>query len=66
MNLRRVFIICLYICFLYTAEFKIALKLKPKFVCIVPERREEVTTEGGLNLNYNLDSVLPGLVKVRT
>lgn len=31
---------------------KIALKLKPKFVCIVPERREEVTTEGGLNLNY--------------
>jgi pyridoxine 5-phosphate synthase len=31
---------------------KIALKLKPKFVCIVPEKRKEVTTEGGLNLNY--------------
>ena len=27
---------------------KIALKLKPKFVCIVPEKRKEVTTEGGL------------------
>ena len=35
-----------------TAEmFKIAIKYKPKYVCIVPERREEITTEGGLNLN---------------
>mgnify|MGYP001320664137 CR=1 FL=1 len=34
---------------------KIAIKHKPKFVCIVPEKRNEVTTEGGLNLkkNYN-------------
>ena len=31
---------------------KIALKLKPKYVCIVPEKRKEITTEGGLNLNY--------------
>ena len=30
---------------------KIALKYKPKYVCIVPEKREEITTEGGLNLN---------------
>jgi len=30
----------------------IALRHKPNFVCIVPEKREEVTTEGGLNLNY--------------
>ena len=29
---------------------KIALKAKPNFVCIVPEKRDEVTTEGGLNL----------------
>ena len=34
---------------------KIALKLKPKYVCIVPEKRKEVTTEGGLNLNYKKD-----------
>jgi pyridoxine 5-phosphate synthase len=27
-----------------------ALKLKPDFCCIVPEKREEKTTEGGLNL----------------
>ena len=31
----------------------IALKIKPNFVCIVPENRKEITTEGGLNLNKN-------------
>ena len=31
---------------------KIALKSNPPFICIVPEKRKEVTTEGGLNLNY--------------
>ncbi len=31
----------------------IALKCKPKFVCIVPEKRKEITTEGGLNLKKN-------------
>ena len=31
---------------------KIALKSKPSFICIVPEKRKEITTEGGLNLNY--------------
>ena len=30
---------------------KIALKSRPNFVCIVPEKRQELTTEGGLNLN---------------
>jgi len=29
---------------------KIATKFKPSFVCIVPEKRKEVTTEGGLNV----------------
>ena len=28
-----------------------ALKIKPNFVCIVPENRKEITTEGGLNLS---------------
>ena len=32
---------------------RIALINKPPFICIVPEKRKEVTTEGGLNLNYN-------------
>ena len=31
---------------------KIALKHKPPFICIVPEKRKELTTEGGLNLDY--------------
>ncbi len=30
----------------------IALKNKPPFICIVPEKRQEITTEGGLNLEY--------------
>ena len=36
---------------------KIALKNKPSFICIVPEKRKEVTTEGGLNLSKNLDKI---------
>ena len=32
---------------------RIALKHKPPFICIVPEKRKEITTEGGLNLNFN-------------
>ena len=32
---------------------KIALKSKPPFICIVPEKRKEITTEGGLNLSHN-------------
>jgi pyridoxine 5-phosphate synthase len=34
-----------------TAEMQeIALAIRPEAVCIVPEKREEITTEGGLNL----------------
>ena len=32
---------------------RIAIKHKPTFVCIVPEKRQEITTEGGLNLKQN-------------
>ena len=32
---------------------KNALRIKPDFVCIVPENRKEITTEGGLNLLKN-------------
>jgi pyridoxine 5-phosphate synthase len=34
---------------------KIALNIKPDYVTLVPERREEVTTEGGLDIKGNLD-----------
>ena len=32
---------------------KNALRIKPNYICIVPENRKEVTTEGGLNLSKN-------------
>ena len=32
---------------------KNALRIKPNFICIVPEKRKEITTEGGLNLKKN-------------
>jgi pyridoxine 5-phosphate synthase len=35
----------------------IALKLKPDIVCIVPERRQEITTEGGLDVAGNEKSL---------
>ena len=36
---------------------KKALKIKPNFICIVPENRKEITTEGGLNLNKNKNKI---------
>ena len=36
---------------------KIALRLKPDIICMVPERRQEVTTEGGLEVTQNLDAL---------
>lgn len=35
----------------------IALKIKPEMVTIVPERREEITTEGGLEVSGNKKSL---------
>jgi len=36
---------------------KIALKYKPDYVCLVPEKRQEITTEGGLNLKKNKNKI---------
>ncbi len=36
---------------------KIVLRNKPNFVCIVPEKRREITTEGGLNLKRNFKQI---------
>ena len=36
---------------------KIALKIRPDFICIVPENRKEITTEGGLNLKKNKSKI---------
>ena len=34
-----------------------ALEVKPDYVCFVPENREEKTTEGGLNLQKNFNTL---------
>ena len=34
-----------------------AIKIKPDFICIVPENRKEITTEGGLNLIKNKNKI---------
>jgi pyridoxine 5-phosphate synthase len=34
-----------------------ALRIKPQDVCLVPERREELTTEGGLDVQRHFDQV---------
>ncbi len=36
---------------------KIAEKIKPNFICIVPENRKEITTEGGLDLKKNYTKI---------
>ena len=36
---------------------KKALEIKPNFICIVPENRKEITTEGGLNLKKNKNKI---------
>ena len=42
---------------------KNALKIKPNYICIVPENRKEVTTEGGLNLDKN-QKKLKNIIKI--
>jgi len=43
----------------------IALKIKPNYICIVPENRKEVTTEGGLDLNKNKKKIKKIISKFR-
>ena len=42
----------------------IAIKNKPNFVCLVPEKRNEITTEGGLNLIKNKNKIFYALKKI--
>ena len=44
---------------------KNALKIKPDFICIVPENRKEITTEGGLNLTKNRKKIQKIISKFR-
>lgn len=42
-----------------------AIKTKPKYVCFVPEKRNELTTEGGLNLFYNVYFLSKAIKKLK-
>ena len=44
---------------------RIALKHKPAFVCIVPEKRKEITTEGGLNLDFKKNYLKEFIYKLK-
>ncbi|WP_441229935.1 pyridoxine 5'-phosphate synthase [Tardiphaga sp. 215_C5_N2_1] len=42
---------------------RIALSVKPHAVCLVPERREELTTEGGLDVVGQRESLEPSIAR---
>lgn len=42
----------------------IAVELKPHFCCLVPEKREEVTTEGGLDVAGQLDKMAVAVARL--
>lgn len=44
---------------------EMALRLKPAFVCLVPENREEITTEGGLDCVGLLEALTPTVAVLR-
>ena len=43
-----------------------ALKIMPSYICIVPENRKEVTTEGGLDLKKNKNKICKIWEDIRT
>ncbi len=43
----------------------IALKTKPHAVCLVPERRQEITTEGGLDVIGQHNALVPVIAKFK-
>ena len=44
---------------------RIALELKPEIICLVPEKRQEVTTEGGLDVRANLPALTETTKKMK-
>ncbi len=47
----------------------IALQVQPEYICLVPEKREEITTEGGLDVQKNfsqLQKIIPLFQKNKT
>ncbi len=44
---------------------EIANQIQPDFICIVPEKRQELTTEGGLNVSRNFDKLKISISNLR-
>lgn len=44
----------------------IACEIKPTYVCLVPEKRQEVTTEGGLDVAGQLDKITAAVTLLAT
>jgi pyridoxine 5-phosphate synthase len=44
---------------------RLALKLKPEYCCLVPESREEITTEGGLDVLGRFDATRMVIAKLQ-
>jgi pyridoxine 5-phosphate synthase len=44
---------------------RIATKIKPEWVCLVPEKRAEVTTEGGLDVSKNQKKLSQTIARLR-
>tara|TARA_Y100001968_G_C18997938_1_gene544467 strand:- start:78 stop:611 length:534 start_codon:yes stop_codon:yes gene_type:complete len=44
---------------------EIALKIKPAMVTLVPEKREEITTEGGLNISGKIKALKDIISKIQ-
>lgn len=45
---------------------KLAHKFKPEWCCFVPEKRQELTTEGGLNLKRNTKTIEKAVVHLQS
>ncbi len=43
----------------------IALKVRPDYVCLVPEKRQELTTEGGLDVAGSFDTVKDAVTRLK-
>ncbi|ADU92354.1 Pyridoxine 5'-phosphate synthase [Taylorella equigenitalis ATCC 35865] len=51
-------------CAITEEMLSIAIKAKPKDVCLVPEKREELTTEGGLDVVTHFDLIKSAVSKL--
>ena len=43
----------------------LALKLRPEYACLVPESREEITTEGGLDVRAGFDRIRMAVARLQ-